>query len=85
MNGYTMFKELLTYQRQYIGKRIKIISMIDPFPIPSGTMGIITGVDDIGQYQVNWDNGSTLSVIPDEDEYEIFGDDEGGETVLELK
>jgi hypothetical protein len=48
-------------------------------------MGIITGVDDIGQYQVNWDNGSTLSVIPDEDEYEIFGDDEGGETVLELK
>lgn len=80
-----MFTELLIYQKQNIGKRIRIIKMIDPFPIPSGTLGTITGVDDIGQYQVNWDNGSTLSVIPDEDEYEILTDGEGGETVLELK
>jgi hypothetical protein len=80
-----MFDELLTYQKQNIGKRIRIISMIDPFPIPSGTMGTITGVDDIGQYQVNWDNGSTLSVIPDEDEYEILNEDGREGSVLELK
>ena len=80
-----MFKELLTYQKRHIGKRIRIISMVDPFPIPSGTLGIITGVDDIGQYLVDWDNGSTLSVIPDEDKYEIFVDGEGKETVLELE
>ena len=55
-----------------IGKRIRINHMDDMSPVPDGTEGIITGIDDIGQIQVKWDNGSTLSVIDDIDDYEIL-------------
>ena len=57
---------------QLIGKRIRINHMDDMLPVPDGTEGIITGVDDIGQIQVKWDNGSTLSVIDEIDDYEIL-------------
>lgn len=30
---------------------------------PIGTSGTIKGVDDIGSIMVNWDNGSSLSVV----------------------
>ena len=46
--------------------------MEDIQPVPDGMEGIITGVDDIGQIQVKWDNGSTLSVIDEIDDYEIL-------------
>jgi len=46
--------------------------MDDMLPVPDGTEGIITGIDDIGQIQVKWDNGSTLSVIEEIDDYEIL-------------
>mgnify|MGYP006277259213 FL=1 len=67
-----MFTELLIEQRQNIGKRIKLISMNDPYPIESGTLGTIIDVDGIGQYRVHWDNGRSLSVIPNEDQFEIL-------------
>lgn len=57
---------------EMIGKRILMIFMEDPQPIEPNTMGTIIGVDDIGQYNVKWDNGRTLRVIPDEDKYEII-------------
>lgn len=57
---------------QLIGKRIRINHMDDMLPVPDGTEGIITGIDDIGQIQVKWDNGSTLSVIDEIDDYEIL-------------
>lgn len=57
---------------QLIGKRIRINHMDDMLPVPDGTEGLITGVDGIGQLQVKWDNGSTLSVIDEIDDYEIL-------------
>ena len=57
---------------QLIGKRIRINHMDDMLPVPDGTEGLITGIDDIGQIQVKWDNGSTLSVIEEIDDYEIL-------------
>jgi hypothetical protein len=62
----------LTKHTELIGKRIQLISMNDPHPIPSGMKGIITHVDDLNQYHVKWDNGSTLAIIPEEDEFEIL-------------
>lgn len=57
-----------------VGKRIKMIKMSpDPHPIEPGTMGTIRLVDGIGQIHVNWDNGRTLAMIP-EDEYEVVDD-----------
>jgi hypothetical protein len=46
--------------------------MDDMLPVPDGMEGTITGIDDIGQIQVQWDNGSTLSVIDDIDDFEIL-------------
>ena len=55
-----------------IGRRIRINHMEDLLPVPDGTEGIITGIDGIGQIQVKWDNGSSLSVIDEIDDYEIL-------------
>ena len=46
--------------------------MDDPYPIPPGTEGVIHNVDDLNQYVVKWDNGRTLSVIPEVDQFEIL-------------
>ena len=55
------------------GKRIQLIEMCgDPFPIKPNTMGTIKYVDDLGQIQVNWDNGRTLAVIPNIDTFKIL-------------
>jgi hypothetical protein len=64
-----MFPPLKT---EVVGKRIMLILMNDPQPIEPNTMGTIIGVDDIGQYQVKWDNGRSLSVIPEEDTFVII-------------
>lgn len=47
------------------GDRIELISMDDIQAPPAGTKGTVIGVDDIGSIMVNWDNGSSLSVIPE--------------------
>lgn len=67
-----MFTHLVIERRQHIGKRVKMIYMNDPFPIESGTLGTIIDVDGIGQYRVKWDNNRTLSIIPEEDKFEIL-------------
>jgi hypothetical protein len=55
-----------------IGKKIRMIEMNDPYPIEPNTTGTIMSVDGLGQIRVNWDNGRVLSVIPEEDKFEIF-------------
>ena len=55
-----------------IGQRIRMIHMNDPYPIEPDTTGTITSVDGLGQIRVKWDNGRTLSVIPEEDKFVIF-------------
>lgn len=58
------------------GSRVVIKSMYDPYhAIPSGTAGTVKYVDDIGTIHVNWDNGTTLGICPDEDTFHT----EGGE------
>jgi hypothetical protein len=54
------------------GKRVRCILMNDKYPVPSGTEGTITSVDDIGTIHVMWDNGSTLGLVPKEDKYELI-------------
>ena len=45
--------------------------MEDPYPVPYGTLGKVTHVDDAGQIHVSWDNGSSLVLIPGTDEFHI--------------
>jgi hypothetical protein len=51
-----------------IGKRICLIHMEDQDPIPPGTKGTVIGVNAAG-WEMKWDNGRTLSLIPEEDTY----------------
>ena len=54
------------------GKRVRLIEMKDTYPVPEGTLGTIDHIDDAGQIHVKWDNGSSLALIPNLDEYEIM-------------
>lgn len=49
------------------GTRVELVQMDDVQAPPIGTEGIVIGVDDIGSIMVNWDNGSSLSIVLGED------------------
>ena len=54
------------------GTRIELIHMDDFAPVPSGTKGTVEYVDDMGQIGMKWDNGRTLALIPEADEFKII-------------
>ena len=61
------------------GDRIRLISMDDdPDPVPFGTMGVVTAVDQHGagrdawaQIDVEWENGRALMLSVPPDRFEI--------------
>ena len=55
------------------GRRIRLILMRDE-DMQSGTLGTIQFVDSLGTIHVTWDNGRSLGVVPDFDQYEILGE-----------
>jgi hypothetical protein len=53
-----------------IGERIELILCTDEFtPLTPGTQGLVNHVDDTGTVFVNWENGSTLGLIPGIDKW----------------
>jgi hypothetical protein len=57
------------------GKRIYLIKMDDPYTnLKPGDEGTCTGVDDMSQLLMKWDNGSTLNLIPGEDKWKVIED-----------
>ena len=59
-------------RRKYpAGTIVELISMEDAHSPPSGTLGRIQGVDDAGSILVRWQNGSSLSLIPEVDSFRI--------------
>lgn len=51
-----------------VGTIIEIVSMDDPQSVPFGTLGEVTGCDDLGDLLVRWQTGSSLKVILDVDQ-----------------
>lgn len=49
------------------GSRVELTFMDDIQAPPIGTKGTVKGVDDTGSIMVSWDNGSSLSVVYQED------------------
>ena len=55
------------------GKRVELIRMDDQWSkLEPGDQGTIWRVDDIGNIMVKWDNGSTLSLVPEADDFIIL-------------
>lgn len=62
---------IIAMRKQYpVGTRIRLTKMRDEKqPVPNGTMGTVTGIDDIGTIHMNWDNHSSLGLIKDLDTF----------------
>ena len=59
-------------RRKYpAGATVELVSMEDAQSPPPGTLGKIHGVDDAGSILVSWQNGSSLSLIPEVDDFRI--------------
>ena len=68
---YNQNKVEMLRQRYPEGTRICLDSMDDYCPIESGTCGTVRFVDDAGTLHCIFDNGRTLGVIPDVDEFHV--------------
>jgi len=53
-------------QKYPAGTKVRLISMNDFQAPPTGTIGIVRNVDDIGTIHINWENGSSLGVVEDD-------------------
>lgn len=59
-------------ESELTGKRVELIRMEDPYTnLKPGDKGTIRGEDDMNHILVSWDNGSSLNLIRDVDEYKI--------------
>ena len=57
------------------GTRVKLNRMKGEGRMSPGLEGSIQFIDDIGDIHVDWDNGSTLALIPGEDSFSVIGSD----------
>lgn len=68
--------EKLAALRQHYtaGSRVKLIRMNDPYrpDLKAGALGTVVYVDDAGNIHVNWDCGSSLSVLYGIDACEVI-------------
>lgn len=70
-----MLRDVQVKQIKYTylkGMRVRLIRMDDFQAPPIGTEGTVRGVDDTGAILVNWDTGSSLNVIPEQNSVEII-------------
>lgn len=61
------------------GKRVRMIHMEDVDPIQPGQCGVVKFVDDLNQLHVQWDDGRTLAIIPEKDQFEVLDNYEADE------
>lgn len=58
-------------EHRLVGKRVRCIRCTDAYTrIAPGTLGTVAMVDGIGTVHVDWDDGSSLGMVPGEDSFE---------------
>jgi hypothetical protein len=67
-----MTNPICNFDTHLADKRVRLIKMEDTQAPPPNTMGTIQFIDGIGQIHVKWDNGSTLALQPENDQYQIL-------------
>ena len=74
MNKIPTDAEIAALRKRYpAGTRIELTKMRDEaYPVPNGTTGTVTGVDDIGTIHMTWDNHSSLGIIECVDAFRII-------------
>lgn len=61
---------------ELVGKRVRFVHSDDQYTkLKKGDVGTVRFVDDFGTVHVNWDNGSSLGLLP---EFDVFDVVEGG-------
>lgn len=66
-------KEVAQIKEEYpVGSKLRLLHMEDMQAVSSGTNGIIDFIDDQGQLHMKWENGSSLALIPGEDQFEVI-------------
>jgi len=53
------------------GTVVELVEMQDSQAPPARTLGTVWGADDAGSILVRWQNGSSLSLIPEVDSFRI--------------
>ena len=72
MNEYERLRRQTERLREQYppGTRVECVSMNDPFaPVPSGTRGTVSYIDDMATIHCAWDNGSGLGLAYGEDAF----------------
>lgn len=56
------------------GTKLQMITMRnEKYPVPPGTVGEVTHIDDMGSIHMKWENGSSLALIPEVDSFKVLG------------
>ena len=45
----------------------------EKYPVPPGTVGEVTHIDDMGRIHMKWESGSSLAIIPEVDSFRVAG------------
>jgi hypothetical protein len=59
--------------RVEVGDRVRLLSLSDDWSdLKPGSLGTVIFIDDLGTVHVDWDSGSSLGLVPDQDSYEVL-------------
>ena len=73
MQGFLKPYQVEQIKKKYpVGTRIQLDHMEGERDMPDGLRGTVEHVDDQGQLHMKWDNGRSLAVVPNVDDFYIL-------------